>query len=106
MKHAAGRFLLLMATLSPVDLAITGIFIAVSRRGGVFAVDLFANVAIFALLNMALAHWLFRPISRNFESSDNRRAARRRIQTLPRLAALQAAGLAILYAVVVTKYSA
>ncbi len=36
-NQATGRFLLLMVSLSPVDLAITGIFVAVSERKGAFA---------------------------------------------------------------------
>ncbi len=102
MKHATGRFLLLMTSLSPVDLAITGIFVAVSGREGVFGLDLLANVAIFGLLNVALAYRLFRPIARAFGGNADMQAACARIRALPGLAALQAAGLGILYCLVVT----
>jgi len=80
------RFLILMASLVLVDLGITGIFIAVSGRFEVLALDLVANVAILGGANLAGALWLFAPIHAYLERGRDPDAARARIAALPRLA--------------------
>ena len=64
-----------MSSLALVDLAVTGIFIAVSGRLEVAAEDLLANVAILGVVNAAGAWVLFHPIA---EALRGRRAVRHR----------------------------
>lgn len=80
------RFLTLMISLTVVDLAITGIFIAVSGRFSVLTSDLLANVALLGALNFAGAWLLFRPIGAFLSARRNPSAARARIEALPWLA--------------------
>ena len=56
------RYLVSMASLSAVDLVITGIFIVLSGHTSVVFEDIVANLVILGLLNTAIGAWLFRPI--------------------------------------------
>ncbi|MCG8508660.1 MAG: HAMP domain-containing protein, partial [Rhodospirillales bacterium] len=79
-------FLMRMTSLTLVDLGITGIFIAVSGRLEVLGSDLIANLAVFGLLNVAGAYWMYRPIQAFMTGNEDVDAARNRIRTLPWLA--------------------
>jgi len=80
------RFLTLMASLMVVDLAITGIFIAVSGRFALLPSDLLANVSLLGGLNLAGAWLLFRPIDAFLNGHNDPTAAEARIRALPWLA--------------------
>lgn len=90
-----------MSSLALVDLAVTGIFIAVSGRFEVAAVDLLANIGILGVVNAAGAWILFRPIG---EALRGRRAiadVARRITALPVLATVWAAAVTLGYCAVI-----
>lgn len=95
------RFVLLMSSLALVDLAVTGIFIAVSGRLEVIATDLVANLAILGLLNAGGAWLLFRPIGEALQGRRDVATVERRVTVLPRLATLWAAAVTLGYCVVI-----
>lgn len=94
------KFILHMLVLVPLDIGITGIFIAVSGRGGVFFADLAINLVVFGALNILLAGWLFHPIHTYFEGRGSSAAAVARTRRLAVLGALQAVGLALVYSLI------
>lgn len=95
------RFVLLMSSLALVDLAVTGIFIAVSGRFDVAAQDILANIAILAIVNAAGAWVLFRPIGDVLLDRREFATAQRRIAALPRSATLWAGTVTLVYCAVI-----
>ncbi len=95
------RFILLMSSLALVDLTVTGIFIAVSRRFDVVAADLVANIAILGLANAIGAWLLFRPIGEALRGRRDIASVEWRIAALPRLASLWAAAVTFGYCAVI-----
>ena len=91
------RFLTFMASLVLVDLAITGILIAISGRIDVLLYDLAVNVAVFGAVNLLGAWWLFRPIQVFLTTGADSQAAVARAHSLPGLASAWAVLCTILY---------
>jgi class 3 adenylate cyclase len=91
------RYLVSMASLSAVDLVITGIFIVLSGHTAVVFEDIAANLVILGLLNTAIGVWLFRPIRDYFLDRRDPKAAMRRLQRLPAWSAVSAALVTLLY---------
>ncbi len=91
------RFLTFMASLVLVDLAITGILIAISGRIDVLLYDLAVNLAVFGAVNLIGAWWLFRPIQVFLTTGADSQAAVARAQSLPGLASAWAVLCTILY---------
>ena len=91
------RFVLLMSSLALVDLAVTGIFIAVSGRLDVLGPDIIANVGILGIVNAIGAWLLFRPIGEVLRDRQPFATAERRIAALPLLATLWAAVVTLTY---------
>jgi len=91
------RYLVSMASLSAVDLVITGIFIFLTGRTAVVFEDISANLAILGLLNTAIGAWLFWPIRNHLRDRRNADAALRRLQRLPAWSAISAAAVTLLY---------
>lgn len=94
------RFILLMSSLALVDLAITGIFIGVSGRPEVIASDILASISILGILNAVGAWIMFRPIEDVLRGRQACATPERRIMLLPRLAAIWAASLTLIYCAV------
>lgn len=95
------RFVLLMSSLALVDLAVTGIFIAVSGRLDVVGPDIVANVGILGAVNAAGAWLLFRPIGDVLLGRRPFSEVERRIAALPAMATLWAAVLTLGYCAVI-----
>ena len=91
------RYLVSMASLSAVDLVITGIFIVLSGHTSVVAADIAANLLILGLLNTAIGAWLFQPIRDLLIDQRDPQAAMRRIQRLPACSAISAALVTFVY---------
>lgn len=91
------RYLLSMASLSAVDLVITGIFILVTGHTAVVVVDIAANLLILGGAHAAIGAWLYRPIHRYATTLQDRERAVRRLDRLPRLSATAAAGVTLVY---------
>lgn len=80
---ARNTFIRMMASLVLVDIAITGIYVAVSGRLDVLGSDLLANLFIFGLVNSLGACVLFSPIQSFMDGKTDVLAARSRIDALP-----------------------
>ena len=94
------RYLISMASVVLVDLGITGIFLLVSGRAGVFVADFAVNIAVLGALNVAGAAVLFRPIRRFLAGTGGAEAARRRVERLAELSAAWAIVVTLIYCVV------
>lgn len=80
------RFLCILASLVPIDLGITGIFIAVSGRVEVIGIDILINLLLFGFTSTLGGWWLFRPIQALLKGGGDSGLAVARINSLPRLA--------------------
>ncbi len=80
---ARNNFIQIMSSLVLVDIAITGIYVAVSGRIDVLGSDLLANLLIFGLLNSLGAYLLFSPIQNLIDGKGSLLTAKNRINALP-----------------------